>query len=390
MGRDIYKIGGINVMMKLPRTTRRSGLVALAAITMLGALALSSTSALASTAIAKKSSNSAVTVSQPVSASVQAQTLAYWTQARRDAAQSVNVVAGAQVPSSQPAGGPNGPPHSEAGSSPAGVPSEPSEGSGVSSASQTTGPVPAAQPWSYPLPYDAFGVPTTSYKKYPYKVNGTIFFDNNGDGFKCSGTSIVNGHNTGEVDTAGHCVANTDSGNKFDEFAEFIPAYNGNGKTAAEIEPHGTFVATSYSTATEWLNNRNLEDDFGSMSVGKNGKKEKLSNAAGTAGWAYGFSDNEQYVEFGYPGESPYNGNTMEENWAASGPCSSGNLVCTGSPFTGGSSGGGWFIDWSPSSTGYLNGHTDFYYTSEPLTKYTPYYNSLWYEVHCFGKTGEC
>ncbi len=177
---------------------------------------------------------------------------------------------------------------------------------------------------------------------------------------------------------------------EFDEFAEFIPSYNGNGKTAEEIEPHGTFVANGYTTTSEWLNNRNFEDDFGAMSVGKNAIKQKLDGAVGDAGWAYNFSDNEQYVQFGYPGESPYNGNTMEENWAASGPCSSGNLVCTGSPFTGGSSGGGWFIDWSPTGTGYVNGHTDFYYTGEPLTKYSPYYNGLWYEVHCFGNTKEC
>jgi hypothetical protein len=379
-------------MTKLSRPTRRLGLAALAAIPMLGALALSSTSALAASATAKKSSSSSVVSSQSVSASVQAQTLAYWTQARRDAAQSVNVVAGAQVPSSQPAGGPDGPPRSEAGSSAAGVPSESgSSESGVSSASQTTGPVLTAQPWSYPLPYDAFGVPTPFYKKYPYKVNGTIFFTNGGEGFKCSGTSVINGHNPGDVDTAGHCVASTEKVNKeFDSFAEFIPDYNGNGKTAAEIEPHGTFVANGYETATEWLNNRDLEDDFGAISVSTNAKKQTLRNSVGTDGWAYNYSDNEQYVEFGYPGESPYNGNTMEENWAASGPCSTGNLVCTGSPFTGGSSGGAWNIDWSPSSIGYINGHTDFYYTSEPLTKYSPYYNGLWYEVHCFGNTAAC
>ena len=96
-------------------------------------------------------------------------------------------------------------------------------------------------------------------------------------------------------------------------------------------------------------------------------------------------------MEFGYPGESPYTGNTMEENWAASAPCSKGTVVCTGSPFTGGSSGGAWDIDWSPTGAGYINGHTDFYYTEKPLTLYTPYYNTLWYEVHCFGNTeSEC
>jgi len=367
------------MMTKLTTARRRLGLIAIA-VPVLGAFALSSTSALAA--------SGAVTVGQSgaISASEQASVLAYWTPARRAAAKGVDVIAGAQVPSSRPAGGPDGPPSSQAGSLPGGAPSA----SGASSASQGTGPVLAAQPWGYPLPYDAFGVPVKSYKTYPYRVNGTIFFNNNGGGFKCSGAAVFNAHNSGEVDTAGHCVANTDSGNKFDEFAEFVPAYNGNGTTAAQIEPYGTFVANSYSTATEWILNRNLEDDFGSMSVNKSQKLKTLSQAVGTDGWAYNFSDNEQYVEFGYPGEAPYNGTTMEENWAASGPCSAGNLVCTGSPFTGGSSGGPWNIDWTPSSAGYINGHTDFYYTNEPLTKYSPYYNNLWHEVHCFDKPAEC
>ena len=231
-------------MTKLSRTTRRLGLAALATIPVLGALALSGTSAVASAATAKKSNTSAVTVSQPVPASTAAQTLAYWTQARRDAAKSANVVAGAQPPSSQPAAGPTGPPSSHAGSSPAGVASV----SGVATAAQPTEePVIAAQPWAYPFPYDAFTVPTTYYKTDPYRVNGTIFFTNGGEGFKCSGTSVFNGHNTGEVDTAGHCVASTEKVNKeFDSFAEFIPAYNGNGTTAAQIEPYGTFVANGY------------------------------------------------------------------------------------------------------------------------------------------------
>lgn len=359
-------------MTKLTKTRRRLGLVAIA-VPVLGAFALSSTSALAA--------NGAVTVqSGALSPSDQAKVLAYWTPARRKAAKGVNIIAGAQAPSSQPTGGPDGPPNSQAGSSP----------TGVSSVSSATEPVLAGQPWNYPYPYDAFPVPTKSYKTYPYKVNGTIFFDNNGSGFKCSGTAVVNGHNTGEVDTAGHCVANTDSGNKFDEFAEFIPAYNGNGKLAGEIEPFGTFVANNYSTATEWINNRNLNDDFGSISVNKSQKKRTLTQAVGTDGWAYNFSANEQYVQFGYPGESPYNGSTMEENIAASAPCSEGSLVCTGSPFTGGSSGGGWDINWTSTGPGYLNGHTDFYFTNAPLTKYTPYYNTLWFEVHCFGKTAEC
>ena len=160
--RHTQTIGSMYAMTKLSRTTRRLGLAALATVPMLGALALSSTSAVASSATAKKSSTSTVTVSQSVSASTQAQTLAYWTQARRDAAKSANVVAGAQPPSSQPAGGPDGSPRSACRvlARPVCRPYPVCPSTWVATAAQPTEePVMAAQPWSYPFPYDAFTVP---------------------------------------------------------------------------------------------------------------------------------------------------------------------------------------------------------------------------------------
>jgi len=357
-------------MRKLPRTGRRLGLVALAAMPMLGASALSATSAVAASVTAKN-----------VSASTQAQTLAYWTQARRDAAKSVDVIAGNAPTSSVSRAAPDGPPSAVAGSSPSGTPSA------SLSASLLAQPVPAGQSWGYPFPYDAFAVPVKSYKTYPYKVNGTIFFVNNGGGFKCSGTAVVNGHHASEVWTAGHCVANTESGNKFDESAEFIPAYNGNGITAKEIEPFGTFVANYYETVSTWLYEHNVEYDYGAMLLNNSSTSKKtLSKAVGTDGFAWNWSENEQFVQFGYPGEAPYNGSKMEENIAATGPCT----MCTGSPFTGGSSGGAWNIFWTDEGPGYINGHTDYYYTNAPLTKYSPYIDTLANEVRCLGKPTEC
>ncbi len=388
-------------MTKLPRTTKRLGLVALATMPMLGALALSSTSAVASSATAKKSNgvvaSSSVVTSQSASVSAQAQTLAYWTQARRESAKPANVIAGSAPPSgaSSTATTPSGPPSAVAGSPPSDTTLElPSPSP---SASQESQPVLASQPWSYPFPYDAFHVLAKLYTSYPYRVNGTIFFTNGGDGFKCSGTSVVNGHHANEVWTAGHCVASTETVNEeFDSFAEFIPAYNGNGKTAAEIEPYGTFVAHSYATATAWLDSRDESVDFGAMTLNKNEQTKKtLSEAVGTDGFAWNRNDNEQFVQFGYPGESPYNGTKMEENIAATAENpsiggSGGNPTGTGSPFTGGSSGGAWNIDWTDEGPGYINGQTDFYYTEKPLTKFSPYINTLANEVRCFGKPSEC
>jgi V8-like Glu-specific endopeptidase len=377
--------------MKLPIIGSRVGLVVLAAAPVLGACALSTSSAVASPISAKKSS--ATVVGQSVSATEQAQTLAYWTPARRSAAKSAEVVAGSKPTNQQSPAveTPDGPPGAVAGSSPTGTPS-----ASVSAQQlDASEPVLAGQPWGYPFPYDTFAVPVKLYKTYPYNIDGTIFFRNNGGGYKCSGTSVTNGHQASEVWTAGHCVANTESGNKFDEEAEFVPAYNGNGTTAKEIEPYGTFVATGYDTASAWLNSHDETVDFGAMALANNKKHKSLSAEVGTDGFAWNENENEQFVQFGYPGESPYNGTKMEQNIAATAVSEAshgagGNPTGTGSPFTGGSSGGAWDIAWSDEGPGYINGHTDFYYTEKPLTKYSPYFNTLANEVRCFGNTSAC
>lgn len=377
--------------MRPPRIGSKLDVVALATVPVLATCALGTTSAGASPISAKKSS--ATVVGHSASATEQARTLAYWTPARRDAAKSAEVVAGSQPANQQSPAveTPDGPPGAVAGASPEGVSSASTSAQQLSASE----PVLAGQPWGYPFPYDTFAVPVKLYKTYPYNVNGTIFFRNNGGGYKCSGTSVTNGHQESEVWTAGHCVANTESGNKFDEEAEFIPAYNGNGTKAKEIEPYGTFVATSYETATAWLNSHDETVDFGAMLLANNKKHKSLSAEVGTDGFAWNQNENEQFVQFGYPGESPYNGTKMEENIAATAVSETshgagGNPTGTGSPLTGGSSGGAWNIDWTDEGAGYINGHTDFYYTEKPLTKYSPYFNTLANEVRCFGDTGAC
>ena len=53
---------------------------------------------------------------------------------------------------------------------------------------------------------------------------------------------------------------------------------------------------------------------------------------------------------------------------------------------TGGSSGGAWSIRWGTSnSPGFINGHNDYKYTSQPLAMYSPYQDTLSNAVRCFG-----
>ena len=100
---------------------------------------------------------------------------------------------------------------------------------------------------------------------------------------------------------------------------------------------------------------------------------------------------NEQFVTFGYPAASPYNGNLLEENIATTGGqdgnggADGTNPIYIGSPFTGGSSGGAWTIDWSDGGTGYVNGHNDYTYSGNADTMYSPYQDSLSETIRCFG-----
>lgn len=235
-------------------------------------------------------------------------------------------------------------------------------------------------------------MPAGDYTQYPYALNGAIFFTNNGQDYACSGTSVGSAQGTSDEDevwTAGHCVSNSNlnSPGVFDSFAEFIPAYNG---TAADFDPFGVFVATSFSVAANFLDNGDLSVDEGAIQVGANANGETLGQAVGWDGFAWNFSTSENFTAFGYPVQSPYTGNFMVEDIAST--ASSLNLggegqplIGIGNPMTGGSSGGAWDVDWSTSSGGFIDGHNDYKLNAQPLAMYSPYQDNLSNTVRCFG-----
>jgi len=313
-------------------------------------------------------------------------TLSYWTPARMRSATVVNtLVDHAPVTASPALAKPDGKAGAVAGSLPAGM----SASVAVHNARSGVKP----EDFSYPYPYDSFTVPTGDYKKYPWQLNGAIFFVNNGTDYVCSGTSVagVNGSSDeNEVWTAGHCVANTEGGNQWDSSAVFIPGYNG---ASSKFDPFGEFVAYDLETTGAWLDNGDFSEDEGAMLVDTSTKKphDTLGQAVGWDGFAWNYSSEEQFVTFGYPAASPYNGESMIEDIAATAVTDTSiggdgqPPIGIGSPLTGGSSGGAWNIDWSDSGPGYINGHNDYKYSSQPDAMYSPYQDTLSNEVRCFG-----
>ena len=370
-------------------TIRKASTYLLAGTVAAGLAAGALVPASASTAqTAQRTNNVAVGVTiKSVSAAEQAATLAYWTPARRASAVNADVVtlsspkllSKAQAANIHPVGKPG----RVAGS-----------GSVAKSAPRAVTNAPGLS--AYPFPYTTSKVSQSKYTTFPVELNGKIFFTNNGGSYQCSGTSVGSYHGTtleNEVWTAGHCVSNTNlsSPGVFDSFAEFIPGYNG---TKSNFAPFGIFTATRYSAATNFLNHGDISVDEGAMEVSTSSTTgNTLGNAVGWDGFAWNNSTTEHFHAFGYPAETPYNGKIMIQasaNTAAfvTWPGGQGQpLIGIGNPMTGGSSGGAWDIDWTPTNAGYINGHNDYKFDSQPKAVYSPYQDTLSNNVRCFGAT---
>ena len=353
-----------------------SGLVLLGALILPNAAAISASAAPA----APKAIGGQVATNQ-------AATLAYWTPARRAAAKDGDVLTVAAPQTEAIHAVHTGKPGAVAGRLPGGV---------KASATPRTASPALTNAFNYPFPYDSFNVPPADYKSFPWSVNGKIFFTNDGVGYVCSGT-VVPSHNStqNEVWTAGHCLVNTESlDENVDTFLEFIPAYNGTYKTTAKQAPYGIYVWNgAWETNTAWLDNRDLSEDEAAFTVGTNSNGQTLGNVVGWAGFAWNYSTDEQFVAFGYPAASPYKGNLQITDIGASAVLDTGvggagsPPIGIGNPMTGGSSGGGWMIGWTQTGTGYVFGHNDYKYNSQPLSMYSPYQDTLSNDVRCFGAT---
>ncbi len=238
--------------------------------------------------------------------------------------------------------------------------------------------------FAYPFPFSRFAVaPAKRYKTWPWSVNGKVFFTQNGGNFVCSGTSVASA--TGDtVWTAGHCVNN--GAGIWDSNAIFVPGYNGN---APHPSAHGKWPAVQFATSSAWNSSHDFSRDLGAMEVATDKKGRTLAFRVGTAGFAWNQARDQNFVDFGYPQAAPFDGSSMIECVAptavydtgigGSGPAPDG----IGCDMTGGSSGGSWNIGWTNTTVGWINGHNDYKYGSQPLAMYSPYFDDTANAVRC-------
>jgi hypothetical protein len=317
-------------------------------------------------------------------------TLAYWTPARMRAAKPAGLIdAGAGLGGNAPVGRPTGKPERV----PGGLPK-----AGPGSAAVYRGPAITQHGVKPSYVFTMSNVPAADYLKYPYSMNGILFFSNGADqGDSCSATvvgSYVGSSNEDEIWTAGHCLVNDQSNNQvLDSTATFVPGYNGNA-SGTNVDPFGEFTWNGgWYTTTAWYLHRDPTEDEAAMTFGTSSTTGRsLGSAVGYAGFAWNEAVKENFTSFAYPVLSPYNGFSMIEDVATtagqdnvSGGANPVEPIFIGSTMTDGASGGAWYIDWTTSSAGFVDGHYDYTHSSNPDAWYSPYQDSTSNLIRCFG-----
>jgi V8-like Glu-specific endopeptidase len=204
------------------------------------------------------------------------------------------------------------------------------------------------------------------------RQNGAIFVVLGFAGFnevaRCSGTSIK-APNFSVVFTAGHCVREGRHwlGNKW----VFVPGYH-NGQ-----RPFGVFQAKWLDAPPQWVQGNNENYDVAAAVVSRNEQGQRLGEAVGGAGIAWGLSPRQSFDVYGYPVAPPFNGATLQH--CPQTPFEGHDLLSLLSPgplnlavecnVTGGASGGGWFTP-----DGRLNGVTTYGHPGDPATDFGPYF----------------
>jgi len=216
------------------------------------------------------------------------------------------------------------------------------------------------------------------------RQNGVIFFTAEGGLARCSGTS-VNAPNFSVVFTAGHCV---NSGGPYGHWYRgqwaFVPGYRYGQR------PFGIFPAKWIDSTRGWLTTGSENFDVGAAVVMRNERGQRLADAVGGAGIAWGQPADQIFEVHGYPVAPPFDGETQRlcartpflghdaESFLSTGPLN----LAVDCDVTGGASGGGWTIE-----DDVLNGVTDYGYGDDAATDFGAYFGK---EVaRLYGRAGK-
>ncbi len=230
--------------------------------------------------------------------------------------------------------------------------------------------------YAYPAPFTRHETfPASSYKVFPNRTVGKLFFsDGVGNNFVCS-ASVVNSENKDIVWTAGHCLSNG-AGTFYRNWA-FVPARR------LGANPLGVWTPREFWTLSEWHSFGNLRQDVGALVMNDNANGTSIANSIGALGIQFNAPRLRHWTAMGYPAASPFSGERQYQNhasYAASDTPSSRpgpDTLAMGNDLTGGSSGGPWIVGHGPGG-GWVNGVNSYKYISPsmPLEMYSPYFGN--------------
>ena len=215
------------------------------------------------------------------------------------------------------------------------------------------------------------GKPTLAASEPVVSHIGKVFFTLAGVNYVCSGNAVGSA-NESTVATAGHCV-HEGPGQFASNFA-FVPAYE-NG-----TRQYGTWTAKTLYVPEAWRSSGDMGYDTGFAVMNKlNGNN--LSDVVGSSGVEFNAPRGLTYKSFGYPAASPFNGETLKSCTGTATNDPYNQLFETqGIPcdMTGGSSGGPWFIQTSPTTgSGGLQNSINSYGYNRSAVMYGPYWGSV-------------
>ena len=208
------------------------------------------------------------------------------------------------------------------------------------------------------------------------RKNGKVFMTIDGLNYVCSGTAITASSGVNLVWTAGHCT--TDGPGHTATNFMFVPGYY------AGAEPNGRWAFTSIDSTPGWeaQGADRFRNDVGAARVvNTTSASATFAATIGTRPIAFGQNPTgKRIVSYGYPAARPFSG---AQQYACASPFRRWDTVTLADPMqiscdmTGGSSGGGWFLDSNANSVADagepLISVNSYGYSNEKTTMYGPY-----------------
>jgi V8-like Glu-specific endopeptidase len=231
------------------------------------------------------------------------------------------------------------------------------------------------------------GVDTGDSTEFPNRANGTVYgeylIEGKAEYYQCSG-SVIDSPAGDVVLTAGHCVIDPETG-AVAQSVIFVPGYR-------ELKaPFGVFAASSFVTTPEWSSTAGSSDpdeagDLAMLVLAPSTKTaESVEATVGALSIAFEQPREQTYTQWGYPGESPYNGEILYSHTTPYAGVDYSYPVAVrpikiASDFTAGASGGPWTI--GPASAPTVLSLTDYYYENDPRHLYGAYFGSAARKVY--------